>query len=412
MNNDFLSNVYGFKRLKEELYTIREWYIHPELLEDRIQYRPHDVLFEGPRGTGTSHMAINYAYAFKDLLGEPFYIDAADDEAVSEIVAAYGLAEKNGKGVIVIDGFDQLVAAEKDFIHTFYDALKGTEGLDIFLIATARDSEKIHERMAFDREFLLMIDNPYDLEEIVVGLSNQIGLDLCREEIEELEHEFRKHKVDDIKLVLQAAYLKKGIDTRVDDVVDELKLFETGLPENSLGITNDPRVGVHEAGHALYIYYHSKIKKFLRIYKTGGGAVTVCKDLDPFDMGDNQIDAVRCGLAGIAAEELIYGVHGHGCTNDLMKVHKMAAEYITSVCRDGLDAYRPELKEKKPVPQFSEWSNKIRDRKVARFVKKQLRETKKLLKKHIAEIKVISAYLVDHNQLTREEFMKIAKEEE
>ncbi len=35
MNNNFLKNVYGYSKIKEELYLIRQWYFESDKLGDK-----------------------------------------------------------------------------------------------------------------------------------------------------------------------------------------------------------------------------------------------------------------------------------------------------------------------------------------------------------------------------------------
>lgn len=93
---------------------------------------------------------------------------------------------------------------------------------------------------------------------------------------------------------------------------------------------------IHEAGHTLMHLLHGDkvLKTSIMAYSSGVGGVTI-RDMD--DTGDYKLmmqsdmeKQIRVLLAGKCAEDIVYGEHTQGCSNDIQKASDIVYEMVKS----------------------------------------------------------------------------------
>ena len=129
---------------------------------------------------------------------------------------------------------------------------------------------------------------------------------------------------------------RKGVIKLSD--IDEavMQLYTGGIKEDNIGDIDEKITAIHEAGHALVTLLLgipvSKVS--IEPYTGGIGGVTM-RDIDI--IGDNKLklksdydNDLMIALAGKCAEEIEFGEHTQGCSNDLEKATKTIYEMITA----------------------------------------------------------------------------------
>ena len=163
---------------------------------------------------------------------------------------------------------------------------------------------------------------------------------------------------------------------------------------------------LHEAGHAVYLYFFSNHHEFLRIYFDRITGNTVYKELGDIRTDETILETLRCSLAGLAAEEIILKKHGIVCYEDLKKVHELAFNLLVENSYEKVD-YIASPRHFYRRDDISSYQSKIYDVRVARFIRKNFRYVKHRLKRYKKEICLLSDYLLTHQSIQKNELASL-----
>ena len=411
MDNNFLKNVYGYSKIKEELYLIRQWYFESDKLGDKKKLLPRGILFYGNPGGGKTHLAREYSKSFNYPI---FVIEGNSDNLENEIISAYDLARKEKNAIIIIDELDSLIDKDQKLKRVLQSQLDGfnNDG-NILTIATANNfcdlPEPLLREGRFDRKFKIRPNEKNDFQEIVKGFSLTSGLKLTEDEISELAEYLRHYSVSTIRATFNNASLRYGNSCTINDILNTIDFIETGFINKTSNYKVQKDHAIHEAGHALYLYLFSKTQEFLRVYFNDEGGSTVYKDLIDIDTDEKLLDTIRCSLAGLVAEELILKKHGVGCYGDLSKAKKSTFNLINENCYKKVDhiatSYTFFNRE-----NISFYESKIFDVRVARFIHKNYRYVKRCLKKHKNDIRKLADYLMANQSIQKNDLIGLLGE--
>lgn len=308
MENDFLKNVYGYAKIKEELYLIRQWYFESNKLGNKKKLLPKGILFYGEPGDGKTHLAREYSNSF----GYPiFVIEGNSDNLENEVISAYDLARNEENAIVIIDELDTLIDKDEKLKRVLQSQLDGFNNSgNVLTIATSNSFYDLPEPLLregrFDRKFKVHPSDKNDFQEIIKGFSLNCGLNLTDDEMLELADNFRNYSVSTIRATLNSASLRYGNSCTINDILNCIDFIETGFINKRSNLNVQKNVAIHEAGHAIYLHFFSKTQQFLRIYFHNEGGNTVYKSLNSTDTAESLIDTIRCSLSGLIAEELIF----------------------------------------------------------------------------------------------------------
>ena len=408
MEDKFLENVFGYRAIKEELKTILDWYLDNNMDEQKRTLLPRGILFYGEPGEGKTHLAREYSKAFD----YPVYvIEGNSDNVQDEIVTIYKNAKKEKNAIVIIDEMDRLIEKDTKLTRIIMSQLDGFDKKqNIITLATVNDYYSLPEALLrdgrFDRKFKVNTRDKKDIEDIIVGFSKMAGLNLGQYEIDELVDDLFFYSANEIRSIFNNVSLKYGDKATVNDVLNTADFLATGYVKKSDDYEVKRNVAIHEAGHALFIYKYSQYEKFMRIYFEDYGGRTVYKDVDIIESKESRIDTIRCALAGLVAEELVFGKLNIGSGRDLERAYDLSYRLVNRSCVFGLDNYcsNEAWSDKRFV---SEYSKKIFEKKANKFLKKNYLFVKRCLKKEVKTLNRLADYLVKHKEIKRDEFKRL-----
>ncbi len=408
MDDEFLKKVYGYKRIKEELYLIRSWYLNENNLNNNKKLLPKGILFYGNPGEGKTLFIREFSKSFNYPI---FEIKGDDENLENEIISTYDVARKEKCAIVIIDELDQLIEKDDKLTRIIYSQLDGfNESGNVLTLATANHYYDLPEALLregrFDRKFKVLCNDKVDFKDIIEKFSLDRNLIFNENEKYELIEELFGYSISKIKSIFNFASLKYGTSCSLDNILDTVDYLDTGYLSKKIDVDVGSVCAVHEAGHALYFYLFCKGNKFQRIYFTDGGGRTIIRNINDYINRDCLIERLQGDLAGIAAEEIIFKKHDIGCDSDLKKAKRIAYNLIIENCINQVDyccnRYDCDMRN-----CISSYTSKIIDVRVAKFINKNLRYVKRKLKKHKKEIIRLSNYLLENKSIKSEELEKL-----
>lgn len=408
MNKNFLKNVFGYSKIKEELYLIQHWYFDSDKLGDKKKLLPKGILFYGDPGEGKTHLMREYSKSFNYPI---FIIQGNDDNLEDEIISRYNLARKEKYAIVIIDEVDNLIDKDQKIKRVLQSQLDGfnNEG-NILTLATANNFYDLPESLLregrFDRKFKICPKDKNDFNEIIKGFSLDCKLSLNDDEISEITDYLSQYSISSVKAAFNNASLRYGPSSSVNDILNALDFIQTGFINKNGNFKIKRSHALHEAGHAVYLYFFSNHQEFLRIYFDNNAGNTVYKELGDIRTDETILETLRCSLAGLAAEEIILKKHGIGCYEDLKKAHELAFNLLVENSYEKVD-YIASPRHFYRRDDISSYQSKIYDVRVARFIRKNFRYVKHRLKKYKKEICLLSDYLLTHQSIQKNELASL-----
>lgn len=346
-NHTTFDDVKGMGKTKQEVqYIISQLRNWKEL--GRLGARPcKGMLFFGPPGVGKTLLAKAIAkeagVAFISCSGSDFD-EVFVGVGAGRIRSLFELAAVNAPCIIFIDEIDCVGrrrrggdGASQDHNQTLNALLQRMDGLNdangILIIGATNRKEDLDSALTrpgrFDRHFYVGVpDTKEDRDELVeFYLSNkQVDEGVTLEKVSKLMVGLSGAEVEEA--LNSAVYIaledgREGVLQYRD--IDEavMQLHTDGVAKSHSSQHDEKISSVHEAGHTLMsLLQNNPISKVSNIpYSSGMGGVTMA-DLDikgeqKFRFESDYIDEVKMLLAGKCAEEIVYGEHTQGCSNDI-----------------------------------------------------------------------------------------------
>ena len=406
MNKDFLSNVYGYNKIKDELSVIRNWYFEKDETKVNKISLPKGIIFYGEPGYGKTHIVREYSKSFNYPI---FVVEGKDDNVDKEVIDIYKKAKSENNAIVVIDEIDRLIEKDSKLIRIIMAELDGFDSrASVLTLATCNDYDDLPEALVregrFDRHFYIGNTND-DIDEIIKHLALDSGLSLQEDEVTELSMLFRYTRISQIKSTFNNVRLRYGNNYNIDNIISTRDHLRTGyFDDNEFPI--ERYIAIHEAGHALYTHLFCKTKKFLRVYFNSYGGCTVCNDIDKIDTKESRIECIYVGLAGLVAEDIIFKEHNVGCGDDLGKVYNIALRLINRTCINGIDSLCPREALYDRTTISDALSREI-DARTKKFINTSYKIVKKRLIKYKKELNLIGDYIQRKRSIKSDELIKI-----
>lgn len=364
-NDTSFNDIRGITETKEEvkrlINTIKEWKKLGELGARPVK----GILFYGPPGTGKTMLAKAIAKE-ADLS----FISASGSDFIEQFVGMgarrvrdlWTLAETNAPCVLFIDEIDCLGkrSTDGDIVsrehnQTMNALLQRMDGLStksgVIVVAATNSIESLDEALLrsgrFDRKFYVGPPSTKADRDSVVELycaDKKFADGVTVEKVSKLLYGFTAADIDEI--MSDAVYIsiadgREGI-VRLSDIDDaSMKQRFNGVKKEHSSQKDIDITATHEAAHTLvHLLQGDKVSKVSIIaYSSGVGGVTV-PDVD--ELGDRKLlmqselnNKIRALLAGKCGEDIIYGEHTQGCSNDIEKASQIIYEMVTSYAYDS-----------------------------------------------------------------------------
>ena len=349
-------NIIGYSDVKAELKRLCD------ILKDFEKYKkfgitmPAGLLLNGEPGVGKTTMAMSLIEAS----GRKTFIcrkDRPDGEFVNEIKNVFAKAKENAPSIVFLDDMDKFANGDKrrkneEEYVTIQACIDDIKGSDVFVVATANESEKLPDSLIipgrFDKVIWINAPKGKDAEDIVkyyLSKKNYIE-DLDTKEIARL---LDGNSCAELESVINEAGIYAAYDNRekiaMDDLLKAFLRIVYNAPESSEEKPPEvtEMIAYHEAGHAIAEELLSPGGVTLVTIKANHGEVggfTALHNSEEYWYSkkcmENRVIEI---LSGKAATEMIYGVTDVGANNDLHRAFDIVERFVDNYCSYGFDKW-------------------------------------------------------------------------
>ena len=342
-----LDKVIGYESIKNELYRIIDIILDPEKYKKLGVSVPKGILMNGNPGIGKTLMAKSF---IKETGLKAFVIrkDKPDGEFVDYIRESFNKAASEAPSIVLLDDLDKF--ANTDNYHrdageyvTVQTCIDDVKDLDVFVIATSNDYEKLPESLRrsgrFDKEFFMSFPKIEDAKKIIEFYlkDKNVGKDI---DVEEIARFSEGYSCADLETVLNEAGICAGYENKKYISQDDIKRAVIRKLYNACDLENsnpesDRRLAVHEAGHAVVSeLFNPGQVAFISIETRNGrvnGLVRRTNDEHRYAVFKNNEIEIMISLAGKAATELILNEIDMGVNSDLRKANNQMTRLLDDV---------------------------------------------------------------------------------
>ncbi|MDD3491628.1 MAG: ATP-dependent zinc metalloprotease FtsH [Candidatus Pacebacteria bacterium] len=440
-------DVAGLKEAKEELKEVVEFLKTPKKFYDLGAKIPRGVLLMGPPGSGKTLLARAVAgearVPFFHISGSEF-VEMFVGVGASRVRDTFATAKKAAPSILFIDEIDAIGRIRGAGVGGGHDEREQTlnqilvemDGFDrdtkIIVIAATNRPDVLDPALLrpgrFDRRVILDMPSINDREEILKIHSRGKTLDLSVDLREIAERTPGFSGADLANLVNEAAILaarrnKKNISQQ--ELLDSIEKVILGPERKSRLLTKKEKeiTAYHEAGHALItaLLPGTVLVRKISIIARGRAAgytmrmPTEEKYMKTYSEFLNDLCAL---LGGYVAEEIKFKDVSTGAANDLREVTDIARSLVTKYGMSkklGPISFgeTEELvflgREIATEKNYSEETAAKIDKEVLGIINKCYQKTKKLLKKNINKLELVTQELIKKETLEKEEFEDLIK---
>lgn len=440
-------DVAGMEEVKQELIEVVDF------LKDSKKYQavgariPKGVLLYGSPGSGKTLLA----RAVAGEAGVPFF--SASGSEFMEMLVGMGAAKvrelfKKAKAaspsIIFIDEIDTIgkkrgsgmTGGHQEQEQTLNQILTEMDGFDtdtnVIVIAATNRPDTLDSALLrpgrFDRK--VYVSRPTLEERIEILSLHAVGKQLADDvDLELLARRTSGFVGADLENIVNEAALKVAKENRKKltnaDFDYALEKIVMGPEKKIKSLKEKERniVALHELGHAVTAYFLPNADPVEKISIVSRGMALGVTWMMPSEdrylySKSKFLDEMVTLLGGRAAEEVFFGKDEitTGASNDFEKVAKIAYNMILKY---GMDEelgtvvyYDAEKTEFYPFKPYSEKLAEKVDQKVKDLVNDAYQKSLSLIKKNKNTIELMSAYLLEREYITKEEFNKLMEDPE
>lgn len=400
--SEFLTNIFGYERIKNELYKVYTWFSNASNDKSLKTLLPKGVLFYGEPGLGKTYLMREFALT---LTADIFIINGEKNNLEKEIIEVYKKANESKLAIVIIDELDTLIDKDQKLIRVIQTALDGYKNNSVLTLATANYIHRLPEALLregrFDKKYL--IDKNYnDTLLFIKNTFNRLNLKFKENEIEVVSNHLSLFSFATIKSIINQAYLEHRNNLNVNDIIRVADLNISGLIPDDDNVINY-NVAVHEIGHSLYTRKYTKKHKFLRAALSINGGTTSTNMVEDYETVQSRIESIEISLAGAIAEKVVLGYHDIGSGNDFDSMYNTAFRLANRTCINGKIEFFCE-KTKFFHNQFvSEWMLYKAEKRTSKLIKKLSKKVFKCLKSEKDNLIKGANYLMTHKTIVGDE---------
>ena len=438
-------DVAGQDEAKESLTEMVDFLHHPEKYREIGAKQPKGALLVGPPGTGKTLLA----KAVAGESGVPFYSISGSEfvemfvgVGASRVRDLFENAKKNTPCIIFIDEIDAIgksrdnqLGSNDEREQTLNQLLAEMDGFDsgkgIVVLAATNRPEVLDKALLrpgrFDRRIIVdkpdllgreailkvhaakvKLDSDVDLHDIALATSGATGADLANMINEGALLAVKEGR----KLVAQR------------DLMEAVEVVIAGKEKKDRVMNPKERemVAYHEVGHALVSALQKKgqpVQKITIVPRTMGtlGYTMNVPEEERYLMTKSEILAqITTLLGGRAAEILVFGEVSTGASNDIERATKLARGMVTQYGMSerfgpmGLESTQSQYLDGRNVAHHSEQTGTLIDEEVRNILVRCQQDANNLLETNRTALDKISAYLLEKENITGQEFMQLLGE--
>ena len=437
------ADVAGQEEAKESLDEIVDFLHHPDKYTAIGAKQPKGALLVGPPGTGKTLLAKAVAgeanVPFFSLSGSEF-VEMFVGVGASRVRDLFKQANLKAPCIIFIDEIDAIGKSRDNQYNsndereqTLNQLLSEMDGFDatkgLVILAATNRPEVLDKALLrpgrFDRRIIVekpdlkgredilkvhiknvKTDPSVDLHAMALATSGAVGADLANMVNEAALSAVRHGR----QRVLQS------------DLMEAVEVIIAGKEKKDRILSEKEKkiVAFHEVGHALAAALQKNtqpVQKITIVPRTMGAlgyTLQMPEDEEHYLMTKDEIlDQLVVFLAGRCAEEIVFNVSTTGASNDIERATALARNMITQYGMSerfgmvGLESVQNKYLDGRSVSNCSEETKTEIDREVISILKQSHSKATALLNENRDALDKISAFLIERETITGEEFMNI-----
>ena len=439
------ADVAGQDEAKESLYEMVDYLHNPGRYRKIGAKQPKGALLVGPPGTGKTLLAKAMAgeakVPFYSLVGSEF-VEMYVGVGASRVRDLFKEANENAPCIVFIDEIDAIgksrdnqLGSNDEREQTLNQLLSEMDGFDsskgIVLLAATNRPEILDKALLrpgrFDRRIIVekpdlpgreailrvhasrvQLGDAVNLNEIALNTSGATGADLA-------------NMVNEA--ALRAVKLSRDRVLQ-EDLMEAVEVIIAGKEKKDRILNPKEKriVAYHEIGHALVSALQKDsmpVQKITIVPRTMGslGYTMNTPEEERYLMTrDEMLAQISTLMGGRAAELVEFGIMSTGSSNDIERATDLARSMVTRYGMSdrfgpmGLESTTNQYLDGRRVSTCSEQTVSLVDEEVAVILKQCEENAIALLQEHRSELDKISAFLLERENITGEQFMALLKE--
>lgn len=441
------ADVAGQEEAKEALKEIVDFLHNPQKYADIGAILPKGALLVGPPGTGKTLLAKAVAgeahVPFFSISGSEF-VEMFVGMGAAKVRDLFKQANEKAPCIVFIDEIDTIgkkrdgggIGGNDEREQTLNQLLTEMDGFDgrkgVVILAATNRPESLDKALLrpgrFDRRV------PVELPDLkgrvailkVHGKNVKLGDNVDFDEIGRATSGASGAELANIvnEAALRAVRQGRSVVTQ-EDLEESVEVVIAGYQRKDAAVSEREKriVAYHEVGHALVAAcqnHSAPVHKITIIPRTSGalGYTMQVEEGERFLMSKEEaLNKIATYTGGRAAEEFMFDSITTGAANDIEQATKLARAMVTRYGMSGqfgmvaLETVNNQYLGGDTSMVCSPETARIVDEEVIRIVKEQYDKALGILKEHAAKLNQISAYLLEKETISGDEFMEILEEQ-
>ena len=291
------------------------------------------ILINGKSGVGKS-LFVKQILSNFDV--PKYYVDFAYSYDVNPVKAVFFYAKKEKDGSPCIIFFDSLNKISDKYVGCLVREMEKIQDHDIIIVAATNNLNKVDRKLIslFDQKIDMNMPNKADRIEMFYEVLGHLDIDFDEDDLDELAKWTNGMTGKEIKAFIYETYKSSKFDDylNLDDFRNGLKCFIYGHSVYCEQTFMDlKRTAYHEAGHAIVdgiLNNHEIIEIFISQREYVKGAV-LFSDSCLLNMSkEDYLNEIDVAVAGLIAEEIIFGSSDDGVIDDLKNATRLAQDMV------------------------------------------------------------------------------------
>ena len=436
------ADVAGQEEAKEALKEIVDFLHNPQKYTDIGATLPKGALLVGPPGTGKTLLAKAVAgeahVPFFSISGSEF-VEMFVGMGAAKVRDLFKQANEKAPCIVFIDEIDTIgkkrdgnIGGNDEREQTLNQLLTEMDGFDgqkgVVILAATNRPDSLDKALLrpgrFDRRIPVELPDMRGREAILKVSARGVKMDETVDYNEIARATSGASGADLANIVNEAALRAVRMGRRMvsqQDLEESVEVVIAGYQRKDAEVSVNEKkiVSYHEIGHALVAAMQSHsapVHKITIIPRTSGalGYTMQIEEDQRFLMSrDEAFNKIVTLTGGRAAEELIFRSITTGASNDIEQATRIARAMVT---RFGMSEQFGMVALETVTNQYlggdtslacSPETARAIDEEVIKTVKEQYGKAMEILKEHAGKLNELSAYLLEKETITGEEFMEI-----
>ena len=397
--DNFMSNIYGYSEIKDELYRIKGWLENKSFTNNPKINLVNGILFYGAKGLGKTMMMKEFMASFDC---PKYIIEGNMDNVCEEIADVFDQAQKNDFSIILIDEIDTLVENDPKLERILLSSLDGiNKERNILVLATASVRTELNHPLFRQGRFsrIFRVSHPdYDtIAEMVKKYLLVLDVDDCNINYDEIAKIFDGVSCADISAIVNDCYLRVLNNFSTEELAKSYDRIVNNTYVDK-PIKKSKQISVHEAAHCLLSFLSENWSFYSARFTENGGVTELIQKEESQDTIQKREEKIRISMAGYLGEKLIFGKKDVGSFRDYEDIYDQCTRLIERVCIKGIWNVIPSYRTN-DTRYDTVYKRRKNEKLVIKLMHKYERQTYKILKKNKDKLLYISDVLYDNGHV-------------